>query len=120
MSAWLQSEKAFGLFRYTAWVVMYLGVFMAFMWTPWFHQIDSSRAGDIVLRVLGGASGVAGAPAALILLFGMVEFCLRHDKSTVGDKTLWFIAFFVTACFGAALYFFIVYRKQVRSIAAQT
>lgn len=117
MPGWLQSEKAFKLFRYSAWIVVCLGIFMAFMWTPWFHQFDSYRAGDIILRVLGAPLGVAGAPAALILLFGMVEFCIRHDKAPVSEKILWFIVFFFTACFGAALYFFVVYRKRVHGFA---
>lgn len=91
---------------------------MAFMATPWFWQIDSYRAGDFTLRVLGGALGIAGGPAAIILLFGMAEFCLREDKSPAGDKILWFIVFFATACFGTAFYFFLVYRKRVRSAMA--
>lgn len=117
MSGWLRSDKACKLFLYSAWIVVCMGVFMAFMLTPWFRQIDSFRAGDLILPVLGGTAGVAGAPAALILLFGMAEFCLREDKSPIGDKILWFIAFFFTACFGAALYFFVVYRKRVRGLA---
>lgn len=117
MAGWLQSEKAFKLFLYSAWIVVCMGIFMAFMWTPWFQQIELSRAGDIILRVLVAPLAVAGPFAALILLFGMVEFCLRHDKSPASDKILWFIAFFFTACFGAALYFFVIYRKRVRGLA---
>ena len=117
MSGWLLSEKACTLFLYSAWIVLCMGIFMVFMATPWFWQIDSFRVGDLVLRVLGGALGVAGAPAALILWFGMVEFCLRHDKSPVSDKILWFLVFFATACFEAALYFFVVYRKRVHGLA---
>ena len=117
MSGWLQSEKAFKLFLYSAWTVVCMGIFMAFMATPWFWQIDSFRPGDLILRVLGGASGIAGAPAALILWIGMAEFCLRHDKSPTGNKILWFTVFFATACFGSALYFFVVYRKRVRGLA---
>jgi hypothetical protein len=68
MSGWLQSRKASALFLYVSWIVVCMGIFMAFMWTPWFRQIDSLRAGDLILRVLGGALGIAGAPAALILM----------------------------------------------------
>ena len=117
MSGWLQSEKGSKLFLYATWIVVCLGIFMVFMLTPRFGQIDSFRAGDLVLRALGGALGVAGAPAALILWFGMVEFCLRYDKSPTGDKILWFIVFLLGACFGAALYFLVVYRKRVRGLA---
>ena len=117
MSGWLQSDKAATLFLYSAWITVCMGIFVAFMWTPWFGQTASFRAGDLVLRVLGGTLGVAGAPAALILLLGMIAFCLRYDNSPVGDKVLWFIVFFVGACFGAALYFFIVYRKRIRGLS---
>jgi hypothetical protein len=117
MSGWLQSRKASALFLYASWIVVCMGIFIAFMWTPWFRQIDSFRAGDLILRVLGGALGIAGAPAALILWFAMAEFCLRHDKSPTSDKVLWFIVFFATAWFGSALYFFIVYRKRARGLA---
>jgi len=64
--------------------------------------------------VLGGALGVAGALASLIIWFGMVAFCLREDRSPLSTKIFWFILFFATGSFGAAAYFFMVYRKQVQ------
>jgi len=120
MPGWLRPEKAYKLFLYSAWTVVCVGIFMAFMATPWFWQIDSLRTWDLVLRVLGGALGIVGAPAALILWFGMAEFCLRHDNSPTSDKILWFVVFFATAWFGSALYFFIVYRKRAQGLARVT
>jgi hypothetical protein len=101
------------LFSYSSWVVVYMGVFMAFMVTPWFHQIETIPAGDLVLWILGIPLAILGAPASLIILIGMAIFCVRWDRSSVGAKTLWLIFFFATACFGAAFYFFRVYRKYV-------
>jgi len=89
--------------------------------TPWFQQIESIRGGVLGLRLLGAPLGVAGAPATLILLFGMMAFCVREDRSPLSSKILWFVLFFATAFFGAAVYFFAVYRKQVgaSALAAQ-
>ncbi len=117
MPGWLQSEKARKFFLYSAWTTLCGAIFMGFMATPWFWQIDSLHPWGLVLRVLGGALGITGAPAALILWFGMAEFCLRQDKSPPGDKILWFAVFFATAWFGSALYFFVVYRKRACGLA---
>jgi hypothetical protein len=42
----------------------------------------------------------------------MAAFCIREDRSGVGMKIGWFFLFFATACFGAAAYFFMVYRRK--------
>ena len=95
-----------------------MGIFMIFMLTPWFQQIDALPRVDIFLRVLGGALGVLGAPASLIIWFGMLIFCIREDRSTLGEKIFWFVVFFIAAWFGAAVYFFMVYRKEIRTATA--
>ena len=112
MSHWIRSQKAFALFRYAAWLVVCIGLFMAFMLTPWFSQLSARPGGLLGLRILGGTLGVLGAPASFILLFGMMAFCARDDNSPRGTKVLWFVFFFFTALFGTAVYFFSVYRKQ--------
>jgi hypothetical protein len=86
---------------------------MIFMLTPWFQQFQAVPRGKLVLQVLGGTLGVVGAPASLIIWFGMVAFCLREDRAPFSTKLLWFILFFIMAWFGSAVYFFRVYRKQV-------
>ncbi len=112
MSRWIRSQKAFKLFRYSAWVVVCLGLFMASMMTPWFWQIAAMPKGLLLLRILGGTVGLFGGPASFIILFGMMAFCARDDNSSRSTKVLWFIFFFFTAPFGTAVYFFGVYRKQ--------
>jgi len=114
MSRWIRSQKAFALFRYAAWVVVCMGLFMAFMLTPWFWQIAATPGGLLTLRILGGAAGVLGGPASLVILFGMMAFCVREDNSPTSTKILWFVFFFFTAPFGTVVYFFSVYRKQVQ------
>lgn len=112
LSRWLRSHKARTLFLYSSWAVVWMGIFVIFMLTPWFRQIDALPKGDLVLRVLGGVSGIVGSPASIVLWFGMVFFCLFEDRSSVSRKVLWFLLFFATASFGSAAYFFKVYRKQ--------
>src|SRR5216684_4503493 len=99
MSQWLRSNKAHTLFLYSAWAVVCMGIFMLFMLSPWFQQIQAVPRGKLVLQVLGGVLGVVGAPASLVIWFGMVVFWLREDHSPVGTKIFWFIFFFVTAWF---------------------
>jgi hypothetical protein len=113
MAQWLRSNKARTLFAYSSWAVVCVGLFMIFMWSPWFQQFETMPRGEIILRVLGGAVGIVGAPASLVIWFGMVVFCVREDRSPARVKVLWFVLFFTTAIFGAAAYFFKVYRKQV-------
>jgi len=84
---------------------------MAFMLTPWFQQIEAHPRADLFLRILISPLALLAAPASIIILFGMMLSCAR-DRSPVSTKVLWFLLFFVTACFGAAVYFFAVYRKQ--------
>jgi hypothetical protein len=113
MSKWLKTEQAQTLFFYCSWVVMCMGVFVAFMFTPWFQRVDSQPNVDLILRALGGALGVTGVPASLIIWFGMAAFCIRVDRSSLSTKVVWFVIFFATASFGAAAYFFWVYRRLV-------
>lgn len=113
MSSWLVSKKANVLFFYSSWVILSLGVFFIFMLTPLFHQIEAMATGELLLRILGGTLGCLGVPAGLVILFGMAVFCVREDRSSIASKIGWFFVSFATACFGSALYFFTVYRKQV-------
>jgi hypothetical protein len=113
MSKWLQSSKTHKLFLYSAWVVVCLGLFMIFMLTPWFPEIEARPRADLFLRILVSPLAILAAPASLIIWFGMVAFCILEDRSSAGVKFVWFVLFFTTAIFGATAYFFNVYRKQV-------
>ncbi len=94
-----------------------MGLFMIFMLTPWFQEVGALPWGEAILRVVGAVLGFVNAFAALFILFGMVVFCACEDHSPISDKVLWFLLFFVTACFGAVVYFFVVYRRLVRPTA---
>ncbi len=92
-----------------------MGLFMASMITPWFWQIAAMPKGLLLLRILGGTLGLFGGPASLVLIFGMMVFCFREDNSSTSAKVFWAVFGFFTAPFGAMVYFFSVYRKQVRA-----
>ena len=115
MPRWIRSQKAFALFRYAAWVVVCVRLFIAFMLTPWFPQITARPKRRSTLANIRGAVGVLGAPASLVLWFGMVAFCAREDDSPTSTKISWFVLFFVAAFFGSVVYFLSVYRKQVHA-----
>jgi len=91
-----------------------MGLFMLFILSPWFKWFESIPRGTFAAQVLGGALGVVGALASVIIWFGMMAFCLFEDRSPLSTKIFWFILFFATGWFGAAAYFFIVYRGQVQ------
>lgn len=114
----LGSQHAQRIFAWSSWIVLLLGLFFLLMWSPWFAQLEAEPSGEAALRLLGGILGVVGAPALLVIWFGMIAFCLLEDKSPVRMRILWCVLFFTTGLFGAVLYFFRVYRKQVASRAA--
>lgn len=109
-----QSNRIPRLYSYSSWAVVCVGLFMIFLFTPWFHYVETMSGGALLVRVLGGALGIVGAPAAMIIWFGMTFFCAREDRSPVSVRIQWFIVFLVAGPFGSAIYFFRVYRRQVR------
>ena len=115
MSQWLRSNKACVLFSYSSWAVLCTGLFMIFMLTPWFRQIEARPTADLILRILAAPLALVVAPAFVIIWFGMAAFCVRGDRSPVSAKIAWFILFFAAGPFGSAAYFFRVYRRQAGS-----
>lgn len=114
MSQKPQSNKVPALYSYSAWAVVCSGVLMLFALTPWSKQIGSLPGIKPFLYLLGGVVGLAVVPALVIILLGMMIFCVREDHSPLHVKIFWFIVFFATGWFGAAVYFFTVYRRQVQ------
>lgn len=114
MSRRVRSNKVPVLYFYSSWAVVCLAILMLFALTPWSKQVESLRGIKPLLYLLGGTVGVVGVPASIIIFLGMVVFCVRGDPSPIHVKILWFILFFATAMFGAVVYFFTVYLRQVR------
>jgi hypothetical protein len=91
-----------------------MGIFMLFLVSPWFKDVQALPKANLALEVLGGTLGVVGAVAAIVIWFGMLTFCFCEDDSPLRAKILWVFLFFVAAWFGSAAYFFRVYRKQIQ------
>ena len=109
-----RSDKKSALYSYSAWAALCLGAFMVLALTPWFKQIESASVGRLVLQVLGGGVGLVGVPASMIILVGMAVHCAHEDRSSTNVKIFWFLAFVVTGMFGAAAYYFTVYKRVPR------
>ena len=116
---WLVSKKAYALFRYSAWVVVYTVTFMAFMLTPLFRPIDTMPTGKLILQIIAFPAAVLGAPSSLFIIIGMAFHCLSNCDLSIGTKVFWSIFAFLTAPLGAAIYFFTVYKKQMRTLLEQ-
>ena len=106
------------VFQFCSWMCVSLMCFFAFLASPLFALADTSHIADIALRFLGTILGIAGAPAALLLIFGMAIDCIREERLTHAAKTIWFIAFITTAFLGASMYFFFVYAKRFNYLEA--
>jgi hypothetical protein len=114
MAHWLRTDKARRFLFWSAWIVVCFGVLVVFALTPLYREVEEMPHALLLVRVLGGAVGVFGLPATLLLLVGMAVFCVKEDRSRFSVKLSWFILFFMIAPFGSAIYYFVVYRKLVK------
>jgi hypothetical protein len=112
--SWLESKTMFALFSCSAWVVVCWGVLIIFSLIFWGLQAKSFQTHDPIGVVLGGAFVVVSAISFLVMIFGMAIHCLSNRDISIGTKILWSIFAFLTAPFGATIYFFTVYRKQTK------
>jgi energy-coupling factor transporter transmembrane protein EcfT len=102
------------LFSCSAWVVVGWGIFIVAFLILWGQQTKSFNTGHLVAVLLGGAVLVVSTIAFVLIIFGMAIHCLFNRDLSIGTKTLWSIFAFLTAPFGAAIYFFAVYKKQTK------
>jgi hypothetical protein len=113
MPSWLESKTMFALFSGSAWLVVSLGTLMAFCLIVWGQQGKTFDMGNLVGEVFF-AYMVASIVAILTMISGMAIHCLFNRELTIGAKTSWSIFAFLTAPFGAVIYFFTVYKKQAK------
>jgi hypothetical protein len=111
--SWLESKTMFALFSCSAWVVLCLGIFMIYGMIFWGQQTKTFPLDNLIAIVFSIAFMLVIISAILIIIFGMAIHCIFNSDFSLGAKTLWSIFAFFTAPFGAAIYFFTVYRKQV-------
>jgi|SRR5471032_2559748 hypothetical protein len=110
MSSVLRGEKAQALFKYSAWNSALIAVFFAFV-SVYDDALKANAHFMIAAQVIGAILGVPGSVAVLVILFGMFFYLVKVDSTS--PKGTWLVLFFFTGPFGAALYYFVVYRKQL-------
>jgi hypothetical protein len=117
----LRSPAAYTLFLRSARWTTATGVFFFLFFIP--AVIASAELGfaqlipkpALVLPMVLFA--VPAAAAGAIILFGMFAYLLTCDRSST--KAFWIAVFLVCAWYGAAVYFFKVYRKENQPAALE-
>lgn len=117
MAGWIRSKRALTIFSYSAWTIVGWAVIIVFMVSPMYSLAETHLWSNVLVHVIFSPIAFLAVPACLVILVGMAVFCAREDDSPKGTKILWYILFLSTACFGAAIYFFAVYRKRVQEAA---
>jgi multisubunit Na+/H+ antiporter MnhG subunit len=81
----------------------------------WGHQTKTFPLDNSIAIVFAIVFMLVIIMAILIIIFGMAIHCLSNSNISLGTKILWSIFAFFTAPFGAAIYFFTVYKKQTKN-----
>jgi hypothetical protein len=69
-----------------------------------------------VAEIFEDALGAIWAFGAISLWLGMWRFWVRLDKSSSGMKKFWFFLLFFGVWYGAAAYYFAIYRPQISRV----
>ena len=115
MLALLCGRRAYTIFRYSAWWITALAVFLAIAMLT-YDRVASNETARVAVQAIGAVLGSVGSAAGLVIFFGMLGYLLGCDRSS--SKLLWLIVFLLTACFGSSVYFFTVYRRQIVPVGA--
>jgi hypothetical protein len=110
----LCGPRAYKLFRFAAVWTAALLVFLVIAAAAYDGANATSGGLRLGIQIIGGCLGTIGAFAGFTIFLGMLAYLFRWDHSS--SKLLWITIFLLTASFGSSLYFFIVYRKQVRMV----
>jgi len=108
----LSGRKAYAAFALSAWWTVILGVIFVAYIAVW--ENAPSHFARVILPVILGILGCIGSVAGLVIFFGMLAYLFKCDRPAGIWKILWLIIFFTSGCFGSAVYFFLIYRRQVR------
>jgi len=108
---WLGSKAISAVFFYAVVVFMCFCVITILMAIPSVRQILNSSAINHAFASLFFLMCAIAIPSVLIIYFGMMIFCVRWDRSSIGSKVLWFIFFLLAGPIGSTVYYFSVYRR---------
>ena len=114
-SSWLESKAMSTLFSCSAWVVVSWGVYAVSFLTLWGPQTKSFKTDNLTVVILGFAIIIISAVSFFFIMIGMAIHCLSSGDVSIGAKILWSVFAFFTGPVAAAIYFFAVYKKQVKA-----
>ncbi|MGO8758478.1 MAG: hypothetical protein ACLQG3_10175 [Terracidiphilus sp.] len=109
----LCTKKAYLAFLWCAWIVIALIAYLLFEFTPLFPNTTGFSVYGAISFGLGVLLNTIDVPAAFIIWLGMGIHCVWFYRPRIAAKIAWIALIVVTVCFGATLYFFVVYRKQM-------
>lgn len=75
--------------------------------------IDQAVSHSTAMKIAALFATGATCLAILVLLHGMLWYCMVLEPSKWYSKALWSVIFFVTIPLGVLAYYFFVYRRQV-------
>jgi hypothetical protein len=82
----LPRRRIYLLFSWCAWLVVATGVFVAWMKTPFFVQVNSPSWLLLPVALLGALLALFGIPAGLILWGAMGYYCSRNSRVSKGQE----------------------------------
>jgi hypothetical protein len=105
---WLVSQRACRFFLIAVPFVLAL--------TPIFFGWVTVTRVTLWMQFVGGVLGVLGPIAVFFLWLGMWRYWMKLDRSKGPVKRVWFVIMLIGFWYGSILYYFFVYRPQVRSL----
>ena len=109
----LCTKKVYVTFSWGVWIVMAFCIYLLFEISPLFPDTSGFSVYGVISFGLGVLLNTIALPAAVIIWLGMGMHCAWLDRPRTAAKIGWIVLILVTVCFGASLYFFVVYRKQM-------
>jgi hypothetical protein len=109
----LCTKKAYLAFSWCAWIVITSSAYLLFEFSPLFPDTSVFSLYGAISYGLGLLLNTIDPPVALIIWLGMGIHCIWFYRPRTAVKIGWVVLMLVTVCFGATLYFFAVYRKQM-------
>lgn len=108
---WLISRRADVLFLIAVLLVLMLTLVLL-------SSVDPSQM-SLAIRLPLTVFAMAGTGSLFLIWFGMLQYWMRIDQSTPLAKRLWFVILLFGLWYGACLYYFFVYRRQVKLVGRQ-
>ena len=115
----LCTRKVYLAFSWCAWIVITSSAYLLFEFSPLFQNTSGFSVYGAISFGLGVLLNTIAPLAAVIIWLGMGIHCVWFYHPRMAAKIGWIVLILVTVCFGATLYFFVVYRtRTIKKYAA--